>query len=41
MSEEFEVKGPHEGFLEGGEKSRGFNSRLVVMAAIMAFNSYK
>ena len=36
MSEEFEVKGPQEEFLEGGEKSRGFNSRLAVMTAIMA-----
>ncbi len=33
MSEEFEVKGPHEEVLEGGEThaSRGFNSQLAVM----------
>ncbi len=42
MSEEFEVKGLHEEVLEGGEEneggkeSRGFNSRLAVMTAIMA-----
>ena len=38
MSEEFEVKGPHEEVLEGGEShsSRNFNSQLAVMTAIMA-----
>ena len=38
MSEEFEVKGPHEEVLEGGEShtSHKFNSRLAVMTAIMA-----
>lgn len=36
MSEEFEVKGPHEEVLEGGEEGRGFNNRLAVMTAIMA-----
>ena len=36
MSEEFEVKGPHEEVLEGGEESSGFNGRLAVMTAIMA-----
>lgn len=36
MSEEFEVKGPHEEVLEGGEESREFNNRLAVMTAIMA-----
>jgi len=36
MSEEFEVKGPHEEILEGGEEGRGFNNRLAVMTAIMA-----
>jgi len=41
MSEEFEVKGPHEEILEGGGEKpghhpHGFNSRLAVMTAIMA-----
>ena len=36
MSEEFEVKGPHEEVLEGGEEGRNFNSHLAVMTAIMA-----
>jgi len=38
MSEEFEVKGPHEEVLEGGEShaSHRFNSQLAVMTAIMA-----
>lgn len=36
MSEEFEVKGPHEEVLEASEESRGFNGRLAVMTAIMA-----
>lgn len=36
MSEEFEVKGPHEEVLEAGEESSGFNGRLAVMTAIMA-----
>jgi len=36
MSEEFEVKGPHEEVLEASEESSGFNGRLAVMTAIMA-----
>ena len=36
MSEEFEVKGPHEEVLEGNEESRGFNGSLAVMTAVMA-----
>ena len=36
MSEEFEVKGPHEEVLEGNEESSGFNGRLAVMTAVMA-----
>jgi hypothetical protein len=36
MSEEFEVKGPHEEVLEANEESSGFNSRLAVMTAVMA-----
>jgi len=39
MGEEFEVKGPHEEVLEGGEGSEGdksFNNRIAVMTAIMA-----
>ena len=36
MSEGFEVKGPHEEVLEGGEKGEGFNNRLAVMTAVMA-----
>lgn len=36
MSEEFEVKGPHEEVLEANEESNGFNGRLAVMTAIMA-----
>jgi hypothetical protein len=36
MSEEFEVKGPHEEVLEANEESSGFNGRLAVMTAIMA-----
>ena len=39
MSEEFEVKGPHEEVLEGGEEALGdkkFNNRIAVMTAIMA-----
>lgn len=36
MSEEFEVKGPHEDVLEGNEESSGFNGRLAVMTAVMA-----
>ena len=38
MSEEFEVKGPHEEVLEGGEShsSHTFNSQLAVLTAIMA-----
>jgi len=36
MSEEFEVKGPHEEVLEAEEGSKGFNGRLAVMTAIMA-----
>jgi hypothetical protein len=36
MSEEFEVKGPHEEVLEANEESRGFNGRLAVMTAVMA-----
>ncbi len=36
MSEEFEVKGPHEEVLEGGEEGRSFNNRLAVMTAVMA-----
>ena len=36
MSEEFEVKGPHEEVLETNEESSGFNGRLAVMTAIMA-----
>ena len=38
MSEEFEVKGPHEEVLEGGggEGDRGFNNQIAVMTAIMA-----
>jgi hypothetical protein len=42
MSEEFEVKGPHEEALEGGEahessrESNKFNATLAVMTAIMA-----
>lgn len=36
MSEEFEVKGPHEEVLEADEESSGFNGRLAVMTAIMA-----
>lgn len=36
MSEEFEVKGPHEEVLEANVESNGFNGRLAVMTAIMA-----
>ena len=36
MSEEFEVKGPHEEVLEANEESNGFNGRHAVMTAIMA-----
>ncbi|MEI8186975.1 MAG: DUF4337 domain-containing protein [Chlorobiaceae bacterium] len=36
MDEEFEVKGPHEEALEGGEGGRGFNNQIAVMTAIMA-----
>ena len=39
MGEEFEVKGPHEEVLEGGEGGEGdksFNNRIAVMTAIMA-----
>ena len=36
MSEEFEVKGPHEEALESNEESSGFNDRLAVMTAVMA-----
>ncbi len=39
MSDEFEVKGPHEEVLEGGEEALGdkkFNNRIAVMTAIMA-----
>ncbi len=36
MGEEFEVKGPHEEVLEGGEGGHGFNNRIAVMTAIMA-----
>ncbi len=36
MSEEFEVKGPHEEVLEGGEGGQSFNNRIAVMTAIMA-----
>ena len=36
MSEEFEVKGPHEEILEGGEEGRSFNNHLAVMTAVMA-----
>jgi len=36
MSEEYEVKGPHEKILEAGEEGSGFNNRLAVMTAIMA-----
>ena len=36
MSEEFEVKGPHEEVLEAGEGGREFNNRLAVMTAVMA-----
>jgi hypothetical protein len=36
MSEEFEVKGPHEEILEANEESSGFNGRLAVMTAVMA-----
>ena len=36
MSEEFEVKGPHEEVLEANEESSGFNGRLAVMTAVMA-----
>jgi len=35
MSEEFEVKGPHEEVLEGGEGGHGFNNQIAVMTAIM------
>ena len=36
MGEEFEVKGPHEEVLEGGEAGKGFNNQIAVMTAIMA-----
>jgi hypothetical protein len=37
MSEEFEVKGPHEEVLEGGEGGgNSFNNRIAVITAIMA-----
>ncbi len=36
MSEEFEVKGPHEEALEASEESNGFNGKLAVMTAVMA-----
>jgi len=36
MGEEFEVKGPHEEVLEGGEEGKGFNNQIAVMTAIMA-----
>ncbi|TLU82103.1 MAG: DUF4337 domain-containing protein [Chlorobium sp.] len=36
MSEEFEVKGPHDEILEGEEKSNAFNSRIAIFTSIMA-----
>jgi hypothetical protein len=36
MSEEFEVKGPHEEVLEHSEAGGNFSARLAVMTAIMA-----
>jgi len=36
MGEEFEVKGPHEEVLEGGDGGKGLNNQIAVMTAIMA-----